>query len=148
MVREFDPPGTHPRRLLVLFHSHGADGALIRPDRFERAISLLWGALSWIQSRGLEVEWMADFDEWIPHRIDDRRDLGRTGIQLAGVRRARGTERHELLARLDEIPEETMVVIVSDMPARGWVDEIGPASRRIVVDVAKYEARGSNRDDG
>lgn len=137
IVREWEPPGLRPRKVTVLFHSHGGDGELIRPDRFERAISLAWGALGQLEADGVELEWLADFDAWVPVSVGNRKDLGRLGDRLAACRREASTERHELEARLNECRGE--VWVVSDMRPSSWLGAIHLPPNVRVIDVARFE---------
>jgi uncharacterized protein (DUF58 family) len=141
VVRELDPPGFHPREAVVLFHSFGSDRALIRPDRFERALSLAWGALRHFQGLGIPVRLMADFDGWKSRPAANRRQLGVCGELLARARRAAGTEAHELQGILSSLDESTGVLIVSDMPLGSWKSSLGRSGPRVMVDVTRYEAK-------
>jgi uncharacterized protein (DUF58 family) len=141
VVRELDPPGFHPREVVVLFHSFGTDRALIRPDRFERALSLAWGALRHFQGQGIPVRLMADFDGWKSRPAGNRRQLGACGELLARARRAAGTEAHELQAILSSLDESIGVLIVSDMPLASWKPSLGRSGPRVTVDVTRYESK-------
>ncbi|MGB6220652.1 DUF58 domain-containing protein [Haloferula sp.] len=146
MVRELDPPGFHPQKATVLFHSYATDGALIRPDRFERAVSLLWGTLRHFQAGGVPVDLLADFEEWVPRRVVTRQQLGRAGEVLARAQRARGTEEHELEGRIHDLDPDAALVILSDMPVIHWRDHAGKRPGLMLVDIASYEAaRGGRR---
>jgi len=146
LVREVDPPGFHPRRAVLVFHSLGGGGALIRPDRFERAVSLLWGAIRHFHAMGVPVRLLADFEEWVPRRIATRRQLARAGEMLAGARRAAGTELHELAGRLFEVDRDDAVVVVSDMDPALWQPQLPKRARMVAVDVARYEPGRSSRE--
>lgn len=137
VVREWDPPGLRPHQVTVLFHSYGADGELIRPDRFERAISLAWGALGHLQAGGVEIQWMADFDAWVPVSIESKRELGTLGDRLAGCRREASTEGHELELRLQECRGE--VWVISDMPPSSWRHIVDEHHGVRVIDVTRFE---------
>jgi uncharacterized protein (DUF58 family) len=141
LVRELDPPGFQPREVLVLFHSFGRDRALIRPDRFERALSLAWGALRHFQSQGVPVRLSADFDRWQSRPAGTRRQLAACGELLAQARRCAGTEAHELQALLASLDESTGVLIVSDMPPAAWQSSLRRGGPRVLVDVTRYESR-------
>jgi uncharacterized protein (DUF58 family) len=141
LVRELDPPGFHPREVVVLFHSFGTDRALIRPDRFERALSLAWGALRHFQGQGIPVRLTADFDGWKSRVVGNRRQLGACGEVLARARRAGGTEAHEVQAVLSSLDESTGVLLISDMPLASWKSSLRPAGPRVAVDVTRYEAK-------
>ncbi|WP_396261439.1 DUF58 domain-containing protein [Haloferula sp. A504] len=137
MVRELDPPGFRPQRVILLFHSYGADRALIRPDRFERALSLGWGAVRRLRMRRVPVTWLADFEEWVPREVVGRDSLSQLGDALCRARRAPGTEAHEVEARLDELDGE--VVVISDMPPAAWEGLVAGRRGVRVVDVSDYE---------
>lgn len=137
VVREWDPPGLRPRKVTMLFHSYGSDGELIRPDRFERAISLAWGALGHLQASGVEIQWMADFEAWVPATIRNRKELGQLGDRLASCQREASTESHELEARLNECSGE--VWIISDMAPCSWLAVVDAYSGAKVIDVTRFE---------
>lgn len=117
LVAEPDPPGGRIDEAWLVFHSAG-EGSLIRPDRFERAISLFRGETERLVAAGRTVVWMADFLEWMPFRIDGRRDLAAAGEVLARAKRAMGTQRHEVIGRLAEAGG--VVRVFSDEPAERW----------------------------
>jgi uncharacterized protein (DUF58 family) len=142
LVREVDPPVERAREVTLVFHSAGGGGGMIRPDRFERALEWFWGeTLRWVE-RGVPVRWLADFDEWVPREIRSRREAGEAGGHLAAVRRAAGTERHELEGRLLEA--RGMVRVFSDMPAALWMKGLDRSVRRGIVDIAA-DAKGGRR---
>jgi uncharacterized protein (DUF58 family) len=141
LVRELDPPGFQPREVLVLFHSFGRDRALIRPDRFERALSLAWGALRHFHDLGIPVRLLADFDGWQPRPAAKRRQLALCGELLARAHRHAGTEAHEVQAVLSSLDESTGVLVLSDMPLATWQSSLLPSGARVWVDVTRYESR-------
>ncbi|MFC7338595.1 DUF58 domain-containing protein [Haloferula chungangensis] len=145
MVRELDPPGFHPQKAVIVFHSFATDGALIRPDRFERAISLVWGAMRHFQASGVPTVLLADFEEWVPRRVATRQQLGQAGEMLAKTKRAGGTEEHELLGRLEDLGRDEALVVISDMPAVHWKDYLGRRSRLVLVDIVSYERKQRER---
>jgi len=145
MVRELDPPGFYPQKAVIVFHSFATDGALIRPDRFERAISLLWGAMRHFQASGVPTVLMADFEEWVPRRVATRKQLGQAGEILAKARRSAGTEAHELLGRLEELGSDQALIVISDMPAAHWRDYLGKRTRLVLVDIVSYERKQRER---
>jgi hypothetical protein len=114
---------------------------LIRPDRFERALSLAWGALRHFQGLGIPVRLMADFDGWKSRPAGNRRQLGACGDLLARARRAAGTEAHELQAILSSLDESTGVLIVSDMPLASWKSSLARSGAHVMVDITRYESR-------
>ena len=121
VVREAEPPGFHPRRCLVLFHSFGADGSLIRPERFERALSLASGALRHLHELGIPVRLLGDFDGWIEHPAATRAQLAACQEVLARATRAAGTEAHNLQAAANRTADDETLVVLSDMPRPAWL---------------------------
>ena len=95
VVRECDPPGFRPERCAVVFHSYGASGGLIRPDRFEKALSLAAGTLQRLQAQGLQARWIADFSDWKPAPAPTRAQFaachGNHGPGASGRRAPRRT---------------------------------------------------------
>jgi uncharacterized protein (DUF58 family) len=120
VVRETDPPGFHPRRCVVLFHSFGADGSLIRPDRFEQALSLAAGTLRHLHTLGIPVRLVADFDGWIEHPAATRAQLAVCETVLAKAIRAKGTEAHDLQAAASRTHDDEVLIVFSDMPPGSW----------------------------
>ena len=121
VVREAEPPGFHPRRCLVLFHSFGAVGSLIRPERFERALSLASGALRHLHELGIPVRLLGDFDGWIEHPAATRAQLAACQEVLARATRAAGTEAHNLQAAANRTADDETLVVLSDMPRPAWL---------------------------
>lgn len=120
VVREADPPGFNPRSCVVLFHSFGADRSLIRPDRFERALSLAAGALRHLHGLGVPALLVADFDGWKEHPAATRAQLAVCQEVLARAKRAAGTEAHDLQAAAARAGHEQSLIVISDMPVAGW----------------------------
>jgi uncharacterized protein (DUF58 family) len=120
VVREADPPGFLPRRCLVVFHSFGTDGTLIRPDRFERALSLTAGLLRHLHGLGFPARLIADFDGWTEHPAVTRAQISACLEHLAAAKRARGTEAHDLQAAVARADEDESVFVLSDMPRASW----------------------------
>ena len=141
VVREADPPGFHPRRCVVLFHSFGADGSLIRPDRFERALSLAAGTLRHLHTLGIPVRLVADFDGWIEHPAATRSQLTVCQTVLAKAIRAKGTEAHDLQAAASRTRDDEVLIALSDMPVAGW----RPALPKLRLPPLTPELRGPQR---
>ncbi len=140
VVREADPPGFQPLRFLVIFHSFGADGSLIRPDRFERALSLASGTLRHLHGAGLPARLIADFDGWKDHPAATRAQMGACQEVLARAVRAAGTEVHDLHAAAERALEDESLIIISDMPAAAW-RTVFPRRRLagLAVDIIHYD---------
>ena len=147
LVREDVPPGSQAEGCLVVFHSYGGAGDLIRPDRFEKALSLLCGALGSLVGYGMPVRWIADFNGWEEGVLTTRRHLAGVRESLLSVKRASGTEAHDLIAALGRAREQECVVVISDMPRSGWegfVPDLVIAP--VLVDIREYD--GSRRKIG
>lgn len=143
LVREDEPPGSQSEGCLVVFHSYGGDGNLIRPDRFEKAISLMYGTLLALVERGMPVRWIADFDGWKENEVKTRRQLAEARERLMLAGRTRGTEAHNFIAAVGRAGAHECVVVVSDMPRDSWDGFVpGLSIPPVLVDVTEYEASG------
>ena len=120
LVRETDPPGFFPRRCAVVFHSFGANGGLIRPDRFERALSLTAGTLRHLRAIGMPARLIADFDHWKSRHANTSGQVARCMEQLARATRAADTEAHDLMNALATVPADEGLIVISDMPPESW----------------------------
>ncbi len=127
----------------MLFHSFGADGSLIRPDRFEQALSLASGTLRHLHAAGLPARLIADFDGWKEHPAATRAQAGACQEVLARAVRANGTEAHDVQAAAERAGTDESLIILSDMPAAAW-RSVFPKRHLpgIAVDIP---ARGPNR---
>lgn len=128
VVRETDPPGFCPRRCVVVFHSFGADGGLIRPDRFERAIALTAGTLRQLRTMGMPARLIADFDGWMGRPASKGAQVSACMEILARARRAADTEAHDLAKALSGLAEDEGWIVISDMPVSAW-REVMPTAR-------------------
>jgi uncharacterized protein (DUF58 family) len=140
LVREADPPGFQPLRCVVLFHSFATDGSLIRPDRFERALSLACGTLRHLHGAGLPVRLIGDFDGWKDHPAATRTQLAACMEVLARAVRSAGTELHDLQAAAERLGDEESLIVLSDMPAAAWRG-VFPKRRLppMAIDIAAYD---------
>jgi len=132
LVRESDPPGFHAKRCVVVFHSFGMDGSLIRPDRFERALSMVAGTMRHLHALGIPAVMMADFDGWVEHPSVTRTQLAACQEVLARAVRVAGTEAHELKGALLKVDEDDSLIVFSDMPPPAWKPSL-PKRRLPVV---------------
>lgn len=146
LIREDEPPGSQAEGCLVVFHSYGGDGDLIRPDRFEKALSLLCGALGFLVGSGMPVRWIADFNDWEEGVLKTRRQWAGLREGLLTVKRASGTEAHDLIAALGRAREYECVVVISDMPLSSWEGFV-PDMRimPVTVDIRDYDGSRSKR---
>ncbi len=145
LVREDEPPGTHAESCLVVFHSHGNDGKLIRPDRFETAVSLLSGTLGMLCGWAMPTRWVADFNGWEERELRTRRQLGLAREELMMVERAKWTEAHDLAGVLAATGKHESVVIISDMSPDAWRSVVPEMSLApVIVDIGKYDVARRN----
>ena len=140
-VREYDPPGFHPDHCHIVFHSYATGGEMLREDRFERAISLLTGALMTLQGNGIPCELTADFNDWqdVPCRTPAQ--LGACLYQLACVQRCRGTEAHDLEQCLRSVSSDHALMIISDMAPESWRHLLAQHPHTLIVDIRQIRYR-------
>ncbi len=140
LVREDEPPGSQAEGCLVVFHSFGGDGNLIRPDRFEKALELVSGTAGVLQSFGMPVRWLADFDGWEGGLIRTNRQLAHMREKLMTAERAAWTEAHDLSEALATAGDHECVVVISDMPKEAWEATVrGLVQPPVLVDISKYD---------
>ena len=129
VVRESDPPGIRPLRAVLVFHSYGTDGGLIRPDRFEKALSLAAGTLRQLHAMGMPVRFIADFDDWTPRPANTPSQIAKCLEIMTLAKRSGTSEAHDLQAALAGISDEEGLVILSDMALSSWKSAL-PKSKR------------------
>lgn len=140
LVRQDEPPGSQTEACVVVFHSHGGDRNLIRPDRFEKSISLLSGVLGCLQGYGIPTRLMADFRDWEPLEIRTKRQLAAAREELMLAARAGWTETHDLSQALGGVESRECLVVVSDMPADSWQGFLPQmVLKPVIVDIAKHD---------
>jgi len=140
-VREYDPPGFHPDHCHVVFHSFATGGEMLREDRFERALSLLAGTLTELQGNGIPCMMTADFNDWQPELCSSRAQLVECLCRLARVRRARGTESHDLEQTLRGVSSEHTLMIISDMAPESWQHLLSNHPHTLIVDIRQVKYR-------
>jgi len=141
LVRQDEPPGSQAEGCVVVFHSLGGDGNLIRPDRFEKALSLLSGTLGYLQVWGIPVRLMADFRNWEPLEIRTKQQLAKVREELMLAKRAGWTEVHDLLEALRGVGSNECLAVVSDMPANSWKTVIPSMPLLpVIVDIVKHDS--------
>ena len=144
LVREDEPPGSQAEGCLLIFHSYGGDKNLIRPDRFEKALELASGAMGVMQSWGVPVRWMADFEGWEEKKIRTPKQLAAMRENMIFAKRAAWTEAHDLAEALAGAADHECVVVISDMPRLTWETMArGLVLPPVLVDISKYD--GSSR---
>jgi uncharacterized protein (DUF58 family) len=140
LVRQEEPPSSNLEMCAVVFHSFGTDRNLIRPDRFERALSLLCGVVASMLGNGIPVRILADFWEWEPKDVNSKRGLAllKEGILLA--QRAEWTEAHDLLEVFSKVKPRECLIILSDMPVSSWKTLVPDfVLNPVIVDIVAYE---------
>lgn len=142
-IREFDPPGFHPDQCHIVFHSYASGREMLREDRFERALSLLAGTLTEIQGMGIPAVLTADFFDWEPAACQSRSQTVECLKMLAKVRRASGTESHDLERALRSTSPDHAVVIISDMTPDSWGHLLTHHPHALAIDIrqARYRHR-------
>jgi uncharacterized protein (DUF58 family) len=120
MVSECDPPGHLPRRVVVMFHSHGHDGAMIRPEVFEQALSQLAGVLQFLVYQSIPAIFLADFDHWLERSCENRSQLMEIFHLMTRARRQKSTEMHDITRVKSQYAAEDFWIIVSDMASESW----------------------------
>lgn len=146
LVQQEEPPGSIAESCVVVFHSYGTDRNLIRPDRFEYAISWLCGVVSQLLGSGIPLRVLADFWEWESMEVETRRDFLRLKERLMMVKRAEWTEAHDVLSALTDLETRECLVVISDMPMSSWKSLIPKTVLEpVLVDIANYRGAGMRR---
>ena len=139
-MRQEEPPGSNVEMCAVVFHSFGTDRNLIRPDRFERALSLLCGVVGNLIGNGIPVRVLADFWEWEPLEVNSKRALASFKESIILAKRAEWTEAHNLLEVFSKVKSRECLIIISDMPVGSWKSLVpDSALDPVIVDIAAYE---------
>ncbi|WP_165788700.1 DUF58 domain-containing protein [Rubritalea profundi] len=134
-VREFDPPGFYTEHCDIVFHSFGKGGAILREDRFERALAFLAGTMDYLYSLGVKFTLHADFLAWLPQAGDSRNALIEIYALLAQATRATGTEAHEVQSVIDSQGGAQTRIILSDIETESWVDSLEVPKNSVLVDI-------------
>lgn len=118
VVREYDQrlPTSHA----LFFHSWQPDGARRLPDAFEGALELLTGLLLRCSDGAVPATLSADFLGWRTLRLNGGQALGDTLALLAAAKWVPTHDFTPLAERLQSVPAESHVYIVSDTPLRHW----------------------------
>ena len=140
-VREYDPPGFHPDHCHIVFHSYATGGEMLREDRFERALSLLAGSLSELQSGGIPCILTADFHHWESVPCTSRAQLADCLYRLARTSRARGTEAHDLESVIRGVSSDHTLMIISDMAPDSWTHLLTKHPQTLIVDIRQVRYR-------
>ena len=140
LVRQEEPPGSNAEMCAVVFHSFGTDRNLIRPDRFERALSLLCGVVGSLIGNGIPVRVLADFWEWEPQEVNSKRALALFKESIILAKRAEWTEAHNVLEVFSKVKSGECLIIISDMPVGSWKSLVPDSVLNpVIVDIAAHE---------
>lgn len=132
-VRAYDPPGFHPQRCRVVFHSFAKEGEIIRLDRFERALSLAAGVLAHFHINQTMVTLQADFDGWRSHPSESRSEYIDCLALLTTATRSKQTKAQELADILQHTPTDEQLIIISDSPSEQWADLVPKAHQNAML---------------
>jgi uncharacterized protein (DUF58 family) len=118
VVREFDR--RLPVKYALFFHSYYPVGQPRLGDAFESALEMLAGLLLQCRGLGVPLELTADFHDWQPLVLTESQNLASPLTLLAGAQWAPSSDMSPLTGRLQTLPAESRVFIVSDTPVRLW----------------------------
>lgn len=140
LVRQEEPPGSKAEMCAVVFHSYGKDGDLIRPDRFERALSLLCGVVGVLVGAGIPVRVLADFWEWESLEVNSKRALAVMKEGLIRAKRADWVEAHDVSEAFSMVKKRECLIVISDMPIASWEGLVpDSALDPVKVNIASHE---------
>ncbi|MFK7850161.1 MAG: DUF58 domain-containing protein [Akkermansiaceae bacterium] len=146
LVRRYEPPGSQVESCVVVFHSLGGEGNLIRPDRFEKSLSLLSGVASYLCGWGVPIELIADFRSWERLEIRNKSQLAGFREELILAERVGWTEVHDLRSSFSGVKKNQCLVVISDMPAKAWEGILPDLPLEpVVVDIERYYRKKRRR---
>lgn len=134
IIREVEFPGQLPRHIILIFHSCGPS-SLIRPDRFERALSFVTGVTELMVGAARPLEVKADFFQYQSKLARSRASLRSLLDELATARRVENSSLRQLQSVLGSISLSSHLIVVSDSPLELWVDHIPPEHDATLIDV-------------
>lgn len=138
MVAEHDRPGNAPSQVVVMFHSFATDRTIIRPESFERGLSLLAGTLRHLVNQQVPACLVADFDGWCEQPCTQPSELQHLFERFARVQRAAQTEWHDWQQAQKSIDPQAQLWIISDMPTQAWQRGILPRRSPVrLIDTTK-----------
>ncbi|MEM1293722.1 MAG: DUF58 domain-containing protein [Verrucomicrobiota bacterium] len=141
-VRAYDPPGFHPYRCHLIFHSQPATGELIRFDRFERGLSLVAGTLNYLQAGQTRITLQADFTDWLCRPCENRAQYSECLALLAQTSKPKPTKPNELADILQSVPTDEQLIIISDSPPDNWIHLVPPTHPQVmVIDIRQIRFR-------
>lgn len=136
-VREYEPPGVFPEQCHLVFHSFGSGGAVLREDRFERAIAYLAGSLEYLVNLGVPCTVHADFLGWGEKSCASRVELQECMALFSQVERSVGTEAHELEQRLAKL--KGAIIVVSEVENALWEPCVKVPESAVLIDILQVQ---------
>ncbi len=134
VVRETDPPGFLPDHCVLVFHSFSSGGALIHPEKFDRALEVATGWMEQLGHLGIRTRFIADFDAWKSQPANTRDEIIILREKFARAKRRISTEAHELQHAVTHIADQgEAVILVSDMPREAWEHDVPALATRPVI---------------
>lgn len=126
VVKEWDPPAPRPGRFGILLHAWGGGKrAVMRPENWERAISLVSGIYFFCKSSQIPLRISTPGLAGIPVKVPE--SLSGDGLlkHLALLDRRSDQTRDEVLADLRAMSDCDKVFVISDGPAANWDGLVG-----------------------
>ena len=118
MMREFDP--FVEEDYSVIFHSYRPEGDIITAREFERCMQLLCGFFLYCDNHQLRFDFTASFNRWQTIQVKSEDDLHQALVSLAGARQRVERKPERLLERIDRIPAENRLIVISNTPLHHW----------------------------
>lgn len=121
VVKEWDPPAPRPGRFGILLHAWGGGKrAVMRPENWERAISLVSGIYYFCKSSQIPLRISTPGLSRIPVKVPE--SLSGDGLlqHLALLDRRSDQSRDEVLADLRAMSDCDKVFVISDGPSANW----------------------------
>lgn len=134
-ARDYDPPSFDSHHCHIIFHSYATGGRMLVSGEFERAISLLAGAILDLHNREVACSFTADFIDWQKLTCSTRLEFIESLRQLAKISRSTGTEAHELDRALGKVPRDHSLLIISDMVPEAWSHILNNHPHTVVIDI-------------
>ena len=121
VVKEWDPPAPRPGRFGILLHAWGGGKrAVMRPENWERAISLVSGIYYFCKSSQIPLRISTPGLSGIPVKVPE--SLSGDGLlqHLALLDRRSDQSMDEVLADLRAMSDCDKVFVISDGPSANW----------------------------
>lgn len=145
-VREYEPPGVYPEHCHLVFHSFGTGGAMLREDRFERALAFLAGSLQYLYSLGVKSTVHADFLGWHAKGCQDKAELIELLAILSQSERSVATEGHDLQQVMHSL--EGGMVVISEIETELWSESLDVPDSAVLVDITQVNFKRNKTKHG